>query len=214
MIKVKKLSKYNQDAVGVEDISYEILNPGATVIFGPSGSGKTTLLRLIAGLDLPDEGEIYLDNHLVSKKQAAIPPHQRKMGFVFQVPALWPHMTVSANILFGLHALGKKEAQQRLKEVLEQTGLLDFAKRYPDQISAGQARRVALARAIAPKPKFLLMDEPLTNIDAESKDALIALIKKIAVDSQTFLLYVSHDSSEVKQISDRIIKIENGCIKI
>jgi len=214
MIKVIKLCKYYQDAVGVKDVSFEISNPGATVIFGPSGSGKTTLLRLIAGLDLPDAGEIYLDDHLVSKKQAALAPHHRKMGFVFQTPALWPHMTVSANIMFGLHALGKKEADERLKEVLKETGLVDFAKRYPDQISAGQARRVALARAIAPKPKYLLMDEPLTNIDAESKETLIALIKRISGDRQTFLLYVSHDSGEVKQISERLIKIENGRLKL
>jgi iron(III) transport system ATP-binding protein len=214
MIRVKKLCKYYRDAVGVKDISFEVQNPGATVIFGPSGSGKTTLLRLIAGLDLPDDGEIYLDNHLVSKKGAAIPAHQRMMGFVFQSPALWPHMTVSANILFGLHALERKEAQQRLKQVLIETGLEAFANRYPDQISAGQARRVALARSIAPKPKFLLMDEPLTNIDAESKEELISLIKIISNDAQTFLLYVSHDASEVKQISERIIRIESGFLKL
>ena len=214
MIKTKNLTKYYGDVCAVEDVSIQIEKSGATVIFGSSGSGKTTLLRLIAGLDLPDKGEIYLDNHLVSKKQAAIPADQRKMGFVFQVPALWPHMTVEANILFGLYALEKNEAQLRLKEVLGQTGLIGFDKRYPDQISAGQARRVALARAIAPKPKYLLMDEPLTNIDAESKDKLINLIKTISRDGQTFLLYVSHDASEVKQISDRIIKIENGRLKV
>ena len=213
MIQVKSLSKYYGDVVGVEEVSFEIHSPGATVIFGSSGSGKTTLLRLIAGLDAPDQGEIYLGGALASTKDFIIPAHARNVGFVFQAPALWPHMTVSANILFGLHALEKKEAQQRLEAVLGQMGLEELARRFPDQISAGQARRVALARALAPKPQFLFMDEPLTNIDAKSKESLMKVIQDVGKDTKTFLLYVSHDEQEVRQISERTIVIDGGRLR-
>ena len=210
MIRAKNLSKMYHDVRAVQDVSFEITTPGSTILFGRSGSGKTTLLRLLAGLEIPDAGEIYLENKLVSKQGAAFAPHHRNIGFVFQQPALWPHMKISENIGFGLYRLGKKEAEERVQEVLEQTGLSALAGRYPDQVSAGQARRAALARAIAPKPKYLLMDEPLTNIDTQSKEALITLIQDISRDKQTFILYVSHDAQEVQQISGRILKIENG----
>ena len=208
MIKMKGVTKYYQTTKAVDRISLEIPNRTSFVILGPSGSGKTTLLRLIAGLEKPDEGEIYINEMLVSCPDLVIPPYKRGIGFVFQTPALWPHMTVAQNVRFGLPS-GSDES---VRELLTNTRLVDLANRYPSQISGGEAHRVALARALAPKPKYLLFDEPLTNLDPDLKDEMLILIKESVTETGASLVYVTHDAGEAEHISDHLIMIKNGRI--
>lgn len=194
----------------LDNLSFSLETGERTVIAGPSGCGKTTVLRLIAGLEIPDEGEILIEGRLVSKPGWILPPNKRKIGFVFQAPSLWPHMTVEQNIVFGLARLPEKKAEERLKEIMEKTSILHLAGRFPDQISGGEARRVSIARALAPAPQFLLMDEPLTNLDKSLKEGLLSMINKLAEDEKVTLLYVTHDLDEAAFITNRILTLKEG----
>lgn len=180
------------------------------VVLGPSGSGKTTLLRLIAGLEAPDAGEILLGDAVVSGPDTLVAPHERSLGIVFQTPALWPHMTVAQNISFGLH--DREGAAGRVSELLAAMGIGDLASRYPDQISGGEARRVALARALAPRPRLLLLDEPLTNLDGELKERLLGLLHRL-VRSRATVLHVTHDEDEAAAVGDRIVRLAAGSLE-
>ena len=213
MILFKQVTKSFGNAKAVNEVSLEVPAGSSMVILGPSGSGKTTLLRLIAGLEIPDAGEIYLDGVLSSKVGWVLAPHQRQLGFVFQSSALWPHMTVAQNIMFGLHGIPQSEAKRRLNELMENTGLDGLERRYPHEISGGEARRVALARTLAPQPRRLLMDEPLTNVDPELKLKLMAFIKQTVVQTKACLIYVTHDADEAKEISERVLTLRNGCLE-
>ena len=212
MIQLCAVTKFYNKVRALDRVSLEIPGASSLVVLGPSGSGKTTLLRLIAGLEAPDEGEVYLDGSLAGSRTWTLAPYKREIGFVFQSPALWPHMTVAQNILFGLRRWPKLKALDRLGELLDQTGLTGLADRFPDQISGGEARRVALARALASYPRCLLMDEPLTNLDGELKFRLLAYIKETVKKNRTCLVYVSHDPVEAEQISGRVLVIERGRI--
>jgi|TARA_Y100000294_G_scaffold33383_1_gene28785 iron(III) transport system ATP-binding protein len=213
MIEVRSLSKNFGNVGAVNKVSFKIDTPGITVIMGPSGCGKTTLLRLLAGLEMPDEGEVFLSDNLVSKKDWLVAPHMRNMGFVFQAPALFPHMTIRDNILFGIHDINEDEKEKRLKEILDEMNIDGIENRYPDEISGGQARRVALARSVIINPEYLLLDEPLTNVDIQLKDKLIEFIKETVVKTTPFIVYVTHDRKEAERISDRILLMEDGKIK-
>lgn len=213
MISIRDLTKSFGEVKAVDHISFEIQEGESLAIFGPSGGGKTTLLRLIAGLELPDEGEIHINGALMSRAGQAVPPHQRGIGFMFQTSALWPHMTIAENILFGLHNFPKDAAHQRLDEILDQVELQGLERRYPAQLSGGQSRRVALARTLAPKPKVLLMDEPLTNVDPDLKESLLRLLKETASVEGTTLLYVTHDNKEANEIAKgNLLEMVNGRI--
>jgi iron(III) transport system ATP-binding protein len=210
MILLKQISKHFDSVTVVDQVSLEAPADSSLVILGPSGSGKTTLLRMIAGLEIPDEGEIYLDGALASNSAWALAPHKRGLGFMFQSSALWPHMTVAQNIMFGLHAISRNEAGQRLQELLENMLLTGLERRYPHQISGGEARRVTLARTLAPKPRGLLLDEPLTNVDAELKSKLLLYIKQTVAQTKACLIYVTHDTTEAAQISSRVLILKQG----
>lgn len=212
MIQLREVTKYYNKVRALDRVSVEIPGASSLVVLGPSGSGKTTLLRLIAGLEAPDEGQVYLDGSLAGSRTWSLAPYKRGLGFVFQSPALWPHMTVAQNIAFGLWRWPKSRVLDRLKELLGQTGLTDLADRFPDQISGGEARRAALARALAGSPRRLLMDEPLTNLDCELKSRLIAYIKETVKQKRICLVYVTHDPVEADQISGRVLVIERGRI--
>ncbi len=176
---------------------------------GISGCGKTTLLRLIAGLDAPGRGTIRLDGHEASSTgRIIIPPHLRKIGFVFQSPSLWPHMTVAQNILFGLGKMTDTTAAGTLERVLAQTGAAHLSDRMPDTLSGGEQQRVALARALAPGPEVLLLDEPLANLDAGAKSDLTELIRASVADSKATLIFVSHDPRDTQKFCDRLLEIE------
>jgi len=213
MISLLYVSKSLEDVKAVDGITLDIADENHVAILGPSGSGKTTLLRLIAGLEMPDSGEIYIDGMLASTAKWTLEPHRRKLGFVFQTPALWPHMTVAQNILFGLHDMGKEEAKGRLHRMLDLVSLEGLEHRYPHQLSGGEARRASLARTLAPGPRYLLMDEPLINLDVELKERLLSILKEAVRTTKACLVYVTHDLSEAEQVADKIVTIRNGRIQ-
>jgi len=214
MIVVSRISKSFGEAMAVDSVSFEVPPCESVAILGPSGSGKTTLLRLIAGLELPHAGEVYIDGALVSKPGWGLAPHLRSIGFVFQSPTLWPHMTVAQNILYGLHRVPGDEARSKLRELLRQMSLSGLEGRRPDQLSGGEARRVALARALAPEPRRLLMDEPLTNIDPDLKARLLDLIKDAVARTKACLVYVTHDENEAGELSERVLRLRNGRLEM
>ncbi len=207
-IEIRQLSKAFGSVAVLNGFSLEVAVGERIAVLGPSGCGKTTLLRLIAGLEMPDAGEIALDGKLVSVPGWVLPPHLRNVGVVFQSPALWPHMTVMGNILFGLSRLNKSVARRRAGDLLTALALDGLAERYPHQISGGEARRVALARALAPHPALLLLDEPLTNLNPELKEMALAVLEDHLERYKPTLVYVTHDHAEAHRISQRIVTLD------
>lgn len=212
MITLEHISKTFGSHRAVDQVSLNIPDKALVALLGPSGSGKTTLLRLIAGLEIPDTGTITMNGRLVSSSDCMVPPSERSVGFVFQSAALWPHMTVADNIGFALGDLPRSEQRQRTLYLLERMGILPLADRYPDQISGGEARRVALARALAPRPATLLLDEPLTNLDRPLRKDLLMLILESAREEGSSMMYVTHDECEAEAIAGTIIRFEKGTI--
>ena len=212
MIELNDISKTFDSHRAVDRVSLTIPDHAQVVLLGPSGSGKTTLLRLIAGLEIPDTGTITMDGRLMSSPDSLVPPSERSIGFVFQSGALWPHMTVADNIRFALGDLTPAEQQQRTRALMERMGILTLAGRYPDQISGGEARRVALARALAPQPATLLFDEPLTNLDRTLREDLLLLIIESVREAGSRMLYVTHDEYEAERIDGTIIRFDKGTI--
>jgi iron(III) transport system ATP-binding protein len=214
MIRVSDITKRFETTTVLDHVSFEVKDSVPCVIRGPSGSGKTTLLRLIAGLDLPDEGGVSLGGEVVSTPAWAVPPHRRDIGFVFQSPALWPHLTVAEHVAFGLTGLKKPEADQRVREVLADVDLAHLAGRYPSKLSGGEKRRVALARAVSARPRYLLMDEPLTSLDPELKERLLSYILETQKKTRACLVYVTHDENEAHavSVSGRYLVLREGRI--
>ncbi len=210
MIAVDGLTRRYGPVVALDGVTFELPDEGTVVVLGPSGSGKTTLLRLVVGLEVPDAGRIAVDGQVLSTPEQVVAPHRRGMGLVPQASALWPHMTVAQNILFGLHGLPRAEARERLEYLLERTGLTGLARRYPQQISGGEARRVALARALAPRPRYLLMDEPLTNLDGELRATLLELIGDLVRETGAGLLYVTHQPEEAAALGGEVLRLRAG----
>ena len=214
---IENLSKSFKDVEALYRVSLSIESGEVFSIVGPSGSGKTTLLRCVAGLEIPDHGRIIVGDKTIfdSDKGVNIPPEKRDMGFVPQTWALWPHMRVWDNIAFGLKIkrFQENEIRRRIKQVSEVLGISDLLDRWPWQLSGGQQQRVALARALVLEPKVILLDEPLSNLDAalreEARLWLRDLMKRLKITS----LYVTHDLSEALAISDRLAVIINGEIK-
>lgn len=210
MIRVEQVSKTYGSVPVLRQLCLTIPPGGKTAILGRSGSGKTTLLRLIAGLDRLDGGEIYLGDRRVSCPQHYLPPHQRGIGFVFQSPALWPHLTVQQNITFGLAHLSKTEQKQRLELLLEKLAIAPLIDRYPHQLSGGEAKRVAFARTLAPRPPFLLLDEPLSNLDQGLKEELLTYLQDYLNVTQACTLYVTHDLAEAQFLTSDIQLLQDG----
>jgi len=176
---------------------------------GPSGQGKSTLLRLIAGFEKPLDGRIIIDGTMVNDAAVnlSLAPEKRTVGMVFQDYGLFPHLTVARNIGYGLHRFSKNDREKRLKEMLELVRLEDLPSRLPAELSGGQQQRVALARALAPAPKLLLLDEPMSNLDADLKEELRSELRDIILITQTTALFVSHDLADLTAVCDRIITI-------
>ena len=206
----KKFGKF----VAVENLNITIDDKGFVTLLGPSGCGKTTTLRMISGLESPTEGEIYIDDTLVfsSEKGVDLPPAKRDVGFLFQNYALWPHMTVSQNIAFGLENLrwSKAEINRRVHELTELLKIDDFLSRYPAELSGGQQQRVAIARTLAPRPKVLFMDEPLSNLDAKLRIEMRAELKRLHRETNSTFVYVTHDQLEAMTLSSRICLMKEG----
>jgi len=215
ILKVEGVTKQFKDLRALDNVSFEFDN-GILSFLGPSGCGKTTLLRSIAGLEIPDAGTISIANQVQTsiEQGVLVPPYSREIGFVFQNYALWPHMTVYKNVAFGLklRRLAEAEIRRKVLAALELVGLQGREERYPSQLSGGQQQRVALARSLALEPRLILLDEPLSNLDAKLREEmrveLRKLIKKVGISA----LYVTHDQEEAFTISDSVIVMESGHI--
>ncbi|MCW8107204.1 ABC transporter ATP-binding protein [Alteromonas ponticola] len=179
-------------------------------LLGPSGCGKTSILRALAGFEPIGKGKIFLRNEVVSKPNHTIAPEHRHISVVFQDFALFPHMSVTENIAFGLHKWKKADRQSRVDEVLQLVGLSHASNRYPHELSGGQQQRIALARALAPKPELLLMDEPFSSLDAELREELAKDIRTILKRENTSALVVTHDQNEAFAIADVIGVLNDG----
>jgi iron(III) transport system ATP-binding protein len=207
MIEARNLAKSYGGAPVLAGTSFRAEPGEPLVVFGPSGCGKTTLLRIVAGLELPDRGEILIDGAPASRPGWGTPPRARDIGYAFQSGALWPHLTVGQNILFGLGARPKAEAARRLADVLDLVLLAGFEDRYPAELSGGEARRVGLARALAPEPRHLLLDEPLTSLDADLKERILPEVLRAVRNNGSVLLYVTHDEAEADRVSGRVLRL-------
>ena len=189
------------------------LEPGEILsILGPSGCGKTTLLRLIAGFDVPDAGEISIQGRTMSAPSVHVPPDHRNVGMVFQEYALFPHMTVSQNVSFGIQRLPSQERLSRLKEVIELVRLTGLGDRYPHELSGGQQQRVALARTLAPHPVAVLLDEPFSNLDAGMRSQMRREVESILREYNIATVFVTHDREEAFAMADRIGVMKDGSL--
>ncbi|MGQ0734791.1 MAG: ABC transporter ATP-binding protein [Acidobacteriota bacterium] len=207
--------RYGSRAV-VDHVSLEVASGEALVILGPSGCGKTTLLRLVAGLDVPDDGEIWLESRRVARPGRTLePPHGRRIGFVFQELALWPHLTVRANLTFVMGSVGvsKRLWDERVERVLGLVRIDALAHRYPHELSGGEQQRAALARALVAEPRLLLLDEPLSSLDPELRGLLRAELAALHRSLALTTIYVTHDRDDARALADRVVSMRAGRIE-
>lgn len=197
----------------VSGLSLSLERGAIGCLLGPSGCGKTTILRCIAGFEPLTAGEIRIDGRLVDGAGVRIPTEQRNVGVVFQDYALFPHLTVEANLGFGLHRRSPADRRSRIGEMLELVDLAGLGKRYPHEISGGQQQRVALARALAPQPDLLLMDEPFSNLDVDLRERLGQEVREILKQQQTTALLVTHDQHEAFAMADEVGVMSAGRIQ-
>lgn len=199
----------------VDRVSLEVAAGEAVVILGPSGCGKTTLLRLVAGLEVPDDGEIWIDGRQVARAgHSLVPPHDRQVGFVFQDLALWPHLTVKESLAFvmGSVGLGKAVRDERAREVLALVRIDTLANRYPHQLSGGEQQRAALARALVGQPRLLLLDEPFSSLDPDLRAAMRGEFASMERTLDLTTIFVTHDREDAAVLADRIVEMRHGQI--
>jgi len=210
-LELSHVNKFFSEATAVDDFNLSAEQGEFVSFLGPSGCGKTTTLRMIAGFELPTSGKIEIEG----KDLTFVPPNKRNVGMVFQSYALFPNMTVAGNIAYGLRMAGKPRAEinQRIKEMLALIHMEDFSDRYPAQLSGGQQQRVALARALAIRPGVLLLDEPLSALDAKIRIELRQEIRRIQQQLGITTIYVTHDQEEALSISDRIVVMSKGKVE-
>jgi iron(III) transport system ATP-binding protein len=194
----------------VAGVSLSVSRGEILALVGPSGSGKTTLLRLVAGFEQPDAGSVAIAGVIVADASFSMPPEARGVGIVFQDYALFPHLTVEANVAFGLHALAAARRRARVGEMLALIGLPVLAQRYPHELSGGQQQLVALARALAPAPAALLLDEPFSNLDADLRGQMREQVQKILKSTGTTVVFVTHGQDEAFAIADRVGVLHHG----
>ncbi len=207
-VEIRGLSRYFKDVAALKSLSLKAEPGELIVLLGPSGCGKTTALRSLAGLERPDEGQIFIGSNDVTDLPAA----KRSIGMVFQSYSLFPNMTAKVNVEFGLRVMGlkPKERTQRAAELLELVGLASLASRYPHELSGGQQQRVALARALAVRPQLLLLDEPLSALDAKVRSQLREEIRRIQLELGITTFFVTHDQEEALALADRIAVMHQG----
>jgi iron(III) transport system ATP-binding protein len=213
-LRVENIHKYLGRMHVLRGSSFTAQRGQITALLGASGSGKTTLLRSIAGLEQPEEGLIQIGDKIAldAAKGVVIPPERRDIGLVFQSYALWPHKTVFENVAFGLRLRGvaEDELKRRVGDTLERLGLGQLAERFPDQLSGGQQQRVAICRALVYEPKVLLLDEPLSNLDAKLREEARYWIRKLILELKICAVIVTHDQGEALAIADRILLLKDG----
>ena len=214
-ISIRHVTKAFGDQTVLRDFNEDFQEGEFITLLGPSGCGKTTMLRIIAGFERPTEGEVYISERLVSGEKTFVPPEKRGIGMVFQSYAVWPHMKVFENVAYPLQILKmpKEDILARVDRVLEMTHLRQYADRLPNQLSGGQQQRVALARALVAEPKLLLLDEPLSNLDAKLRESMRFEIKEIQKKLGITVVYVTHDQTEAMAMSDRIFLINRGTVQ-
>ena len=212
---IKNVTKAFGENVVLKEFNQTIGDGEFITLLGPSGCGKTTMLRMIAGFEKPTTGEILIGDKVVSSDKVFVPPEKRDIGMVFQSYAVWPHMTVFDNVAYPLTIQKKKkdEIKQDVERVLEIVHLSQYRDRIPSQLSGGQQQRVALARALVAHPQLLLLDEPLSNLDAKLRETMRFEIKEIQEKLGITVVYVTHDQTEAMAMSDRIILINRGMIQ-
>jgi ABC-type Fe3+/spermidine/putrescine transport system ATPase subunit len=214
-ISVRNVAKRFGSHQALDSVTLEIAHRESVVILGSSGCGKTTLLRLIAGLEVPDRGEIWFgDVQVAGPGLSLLPPYRRQIGFVFQDLALWPHLTVAGNLEFVLDALTvpRADRRRRIDDALKLVRIDGFATRYPHQLSGGEQQRVALARALIGTPRVLLLDEPLSSLDAELRTAMRSELARIQRALGVTTIYVTHDREDAAVLADRVIEMRAGRI--
>jgi iron(III) transport system ATP-binding protein len=212
-VALKALTRRYGDVAAVDGLSLDV-EPGELVaLLGPSGCGKTTTLRLVAGFLKPEAGEIWVEDRCLSSPSFVVPPERRRMAMIFQSYALWPHMTVAQNVAYGLRfkrGLPRAEREKRVAEMLRVVQLAGYETRYPGELSGGQQQRVAVARALVVEPEILLLDEPLSNLDANLREEMRFEIRRLHEKFGITTLYVTHDQAEAMVISDRIAVLDRG----
>jgi len=210
-IEVRNISKRFGDFQALDDVSIDVESGSLTALLGPSGSGKSTLLRVVAGLETPDTGEI----RLAGEDATVLAPQKRGVGFVFQHYAAFKHMTVRQNVAFGLQVRKrpKDEIAARVKQLLELVQLTGFGDRYPAQLSGGQRQRMALARALAPEPKVLLLDEPFGALDARVRAELRVWLRRLHDETHTTTVFVTHDQEEAMEVADAVVVMNRGRVE-
>jgi iron(III) transport system ATP-binding protein len=211
-VSIRGLHKRYGDVAAVDGLDLDV-QPGELVaLLGPSGCGKTTTLRVVAGFLSPDSGEVWVGDRCLSSPATVIPPERRRMGMIFQSYALWPHMTVAQNVAYGLRFNGVPRAERdgKVTEMLRVVQLAGYEQRYPGELSGGQQQRVAVARALVVEPEILLLDEPLSNLDASLREEMRFEIRRLHETFGITTLYVTHDQSEAMVISDRVAVLDRG----
>jgi sulfate transport system ATP-binding protein len=211
MISVRNVTKRFGEFVALDDVSVDVASGALMALLGPSGSGKSTLLRVIAGLEKPDAGEVFISG----REATQLRPQQRGVGFVFQHYAPFKHMTVADNVAFGLtvRRRPKDEIRRRVHELLELVQLEGLGKRYPAQLSGGQRQRMALARALAVEPEVLLLDEPFGALDARVRQELRDWLRRLHDEVHVTTVFVTHDQEEAMQIADHIVLVNHGRVE-
>ena len=216
-IELKHIDKFYGKNHILKDVNLTIEDGDFMTLLGPSGCGKTTTLRVVSGLEKPQNGTIHMDGkEIVNAAEAHFaPPSERDLNLVFQSYALWPHMTVRENIAFGLNIqkLPKDEVDRRIKDALGRMQIGQYVDRYPSELSGGQQQRVAIARAIASEPHLLLMDEPLSNLDAKLRGQMRVEISKLHQRLQATIIYVTHDQTEAMTLGTRIVVMKDGVVQ-
>ena len=210
-IEARSVSKKFGDFAALEDVSVDVASGSLTALLGPSGSGKSTLLRVIAGLEVPDSGDVFISG----REATALAPQKRGVGFVFQHYAPFTHMTVWENVAFGLkiRKRPKDAVRARVDELLELVQLAGLGKRYPSQLSGGQRQRMALARALAPEPEVLLLDEPFGALDARVRIELREWLRRLHDEMHVTTIFVTHDQEEALELADSVVVMNKGRVE-
>ncbi len=210
-------NRANKEFIAVDDLNLNIADRDFVTLLGPSGCGKTTTLRMIAGLETPTEGRITIGDTVVfdSERGINVAPGKRDIGFLFQNYALWPHMTVYKNIAFGLENLkwNKEDIAERVDQMCKMLKIEQFKQRYPSELSGGQQQRVAIARTLAPSPKVLFMDEPLSNLDAKLRLEMRTELKRLHADTDSTFVYVTHDQLEAMTLATKVCLMDSGVLQ-
>jgi iron(III) transport system ATP-binding protein len=212
-VSLRALTRRYGNVAAIEDLSLDVAAGELVALLGPSGCGKTTTLRLVAGFLTPEAGEVWVGEQRLSSPEAVIPPDRRRMAMIFQSYALWPHMTVARNVAYGLRfqrRLARADRAARVRAMLRVVRLAGYEDRYPAELSGGQQQRVAVARALVVEPQILLLDEPLSNLDANLREEMRFEIRRLHEQFGITTLYVTHDQAEAMVISDRIAVLQRG----